>query len=63
MEEEIEESYQTFLYCNNLEEFLSLWSSFYENKIYVPRYLSKFVGAEDNPEATFEMGEKFQKNY
>ena len=61
MDEEIEESYKRFLGCNNLEEFLSMWSLFYENKMYVPGYVSKFVGAADNPEATFEMGKKFQE--
>lgn len=61
MDEEIEESYQRFLCCDNLKEFLSLWASFYENEVYIPGYLSKFVAAGDNPEATFEMGKKFQE--
>jgi hypothetical protein len=37
-----EESLLKFKECNSLEEFLHLWSLFYENKIYIPTYGSKF---------------------
>ena len=49
-----------FKKCSTMEEFLSLWSLFYENKICIPGYYGSFIGATDNPEATFDLGKKFQ---
>lgn len=44
-----------------LNQFIELWSGFYDNKICIPTYMDNFVGAEDNPDATMEMGRKFQE--
>ena len=41
--------------------FIDLWSKFYTNEICIPTYLDNFVGAGDNPDATIEMGKKFQE--
>jgi hypothetical protein len=42
-------------------EFLEIWSSFYQNRICIPTYFDTFVGAEDNPQATQEIGDKFRE--
>lgn len=58
---EMEISKQIFLKANTVMEFMNVWSKFYENKICIPTYFSKFVGAEDNPEATAGLGRKLKE--
>jgi len=58
---ELEFSKNIFLNAKTVIEFMNLWSKFYENKICIPTYLSKFVGASDNPEATLELGLKLKE--
>lgn len=53
-----EESRKKFLKAQTVKKFMREWADFYKNKICIPTYLDKFVGARDNPEATFELGEK-----
>jgi len=55
------ESKLLFKKCQTLDEFLELWSMFYENKIWLPYMYGLFVGSTDNPQATFNMGEKFKQ--
>ena len=52
-------SENTFKQSQTLEQFLTLWGSFYLNQICIPTYSGTFVGTEDNEAATFEMGGKF----
>ena len=59
--EEIALSKKIFKSANTVSEFMDLWSTFYENKICIPTYLSKFVGADDNPQATLELGKKLKE--
>lgn len=59
--QEIEISKKIFLSAKTVVEFMDLWSKFYENKICIPTYLSKFIGAGDNPEASEELGKKFKE--
>jgi hypothetical protein len=42
-------------------EFMEIWSGFFENKICIPFYGAKFIGASDNPEATIELGKKLKE--
>lgn len=60
-EKEREISKKIFLGAGKVSEFMDLWSKFYENKICIPTYLSKFVGAEDNPEANENLGLKLKE--
>lgn len=53
-------SKKKFHKAKSLEQFLELWSKFYNNEICIPTYYNTFVGAGDNPDATFEVGKKFQ---
>jgi hypothetical protein len=55
-----EQSRKTFLKAKTMVDFMKLWSSFYENKICIPTYFASFVGAEDNEQATHELGLKFK---
>ena len=56
----IAESEKKFKNAKTIKEFLHLWSKFYNNEICIPTYLDVFVGGEDNEQATYEMGRKFQ---
>ena len=43
-------------------QFLHLWELFYSNEICIPGYYGSFVDEDgDNPEATFELGNKFKE--
>ena len=53
-----EESRKKFLKAKTVKKFMKEWAKFYKNKNCIPTYSSNFVGGEDNPEATFELGEK-----
>lgn len=56
-----EESKEAFLQAKTLPEFLQLWASFYDNKIYIPTYMAPFVNTEgDNPQANQELADKFK---
>ena len=57
----MKESKKAFHKVKNLKQFKKLWSKFYTNEICIPTYLDNFVGGEDNPQATIEMGKKFQE--
>lgn len=57
----IAESEKKFKNAKTIKEFLHLWSKFYNNEICIPTYLDVFVGGEDNEQATYEMGRKFQQ--
>lgn len=59
--EDIEKSEKLFMQARTYTQFLDLWSKFYTNEICIPTYLDNFVGGEDNPQATNEMGRKFQR--
>lgn len=56
-----EESLLKFKECKTLEEFLHLWSLFYENKIYIPTYNSKFLRSANKSKNKSENIAKFQK--
>lgn len=58
-----EESKKAFLKAKTQEDFLNLWSKFYENKIQIPTYFGNFIGDEDsdNPYADIELGLKFRE--
>lgn len=56
-----ENSRKKFMNAKTLNEFLRLWSLFYENKIYTPDQLALFIGSRDNSQASIEMGRKFQR--
>ena len=58
---ELEISKKIFLSAKTVAGFMDIWSKFYENKVCIPFYYSKFIGAEDNPEATKELGLKFKE--
>lgn len=58
---DMEKSKAVFLKCKTVVEFMETWSKFYENEICIPTYLSKFVGAEDNPQATYSLGKKLKE--
>jgi len=52
---------QQFYACHTVNDFLQLWSTFYENKVCLPSYYSTFVNDNgDNPQATLELGKKFK---
>lgn len=59
--DDIEKSEKLFRAAETYKDFLELWSRFYLNKICIPTYLDNFVGAEDNPDATLEVGSKFRE--
>jgi len=58
---DMEKSKEIFLKCKTVVEFMEIWSKFYENEICIPTYHSKFVGAEDNPQATRDLGKKLKE--
>jgi len=58
---EFEISKKIFRSAQTVVDFMDTWSKFYENKICIPTYYSKFIEAEDNPEATKELGLKFKE--
>lgn len=58
--EDIKSSMKLFNRIETWDELLELWSSFYDNEICIPCYLSTFTDAEDNPEADRDMAEKFK---
>ena len=53
------ESMLKFKEISTIPEFLDLWSNFYSNQVYTFGYFALYVGAEDNDEATFEIGKQF----
>ena len=60
-EKERKISEKIFSKAKTVIEFMEIWSQFYENKICIPTYLDKFVGADDNPEASYELGKKLKE--
>ena len=60
-EAEMKVSKKIFQSAKTVVDFMDTWSKFYENKICIPTYYSKFIEAEDNPEATKELGLKFKE--
>lgn len=60
-ENEMKTSRKIFETAKTVVDFMDLWSKFYENKICIPTYYSKFIEAGDNPEASKELGLKFKE--
>lgn len=56
-----DKSKELFLRAKTYSDFLKLWSKFYINEICIPTYFSNFIGGEDNPEASKEIGDKFRE--
>lgn len=54
-------SKKIFQSAKTVVDFMNIWSKFYENKICIPTYLDKFIGSDDNPEATKELAEKLKE--
>ena len=57
---EREISKKIFQSAKTVVDFMNIWSKFYENKICIPTYYSKFVGAEDS-DASVELGLKLKE--
>ncbi len=56
-----EESEAAFKEAETMEEFLKLWSRFYDNKIMIPTCGALFINSEgDNPQADAVLAEKFK---
>jgi len=60
-EKERKKSEKLFKKAETVVEFMEIWSKFYLNEVCIPTYLDKFIGAEDNPEATIELGKKLEE--
>jgi hypothetical protein len=62
-EEIVEQINNKFYKANLLDEFLHLYSLFYENRVILPYYFSLFYGQNktDNPQNTYELGQKFKQ--
>lgn len=61
---DIEKSRKIFRDAKNVKQFLQVWSSFYENVVCIPTYLSTFVSDKedhDNIHATLKLGEKLKE--
>lgn len=58
---EMEESKEIFMKAKTVVEFMEIWSRFYENKICIPTYYSKFIGGPDNPQANIQLGHKLKE--
>lgn len=54
-------SERTFKRIKAPSKFFDAWSKFYVNEICIPTYFGTFVGGTDNPQASFEIGHKFQQ--
>ena len=61
---DIEKSRKLFKKANTVLKFLEVWSSFYENEVCIPTYLSTFISTgedHDNPQANLKLGEKLKQ--
>lgn len=54
-----DESKLAFMSVTTIDEFLELWSRFYDNEVFIPTYGDRFINLDgDNPHADKDVSRK-----